>query len=376
MDEVAVRPALNRQPVKAWTVMVFMQAELEQEPYAARHIREMKRVGSSPQLNIVVQLRDFIGYSRRWFISRGRARSCELSDPVNVKRHGPSVLRDFLQWATEQFPAERYMLVLCGHSYGLRFGHEAGDAVNFIELAEILRALKARRGANLDILGFNSCTMSVVEAACEFGDSADFMIAPQTVMPFPGWPYEAILRRLRRNPSIEPAQLGERVVRSFVRSYKRRHVALTMLDLRKAERLKSAVGSLTKALDATIRRRDRLNQVEEAFLHAACYEYVRPLIDLRDLCGNLHARVGDSRVRRAAASTIEAIRPHPGGVVRAHASRGLTRKGLHGVGIYAAHVTGRADWRSLEMVADRYPRLKLNRVTAWHRLAHKLGRTA
>ena len=374
-----MRPAPNRQPVKAWTVMVFMQAEFEQEPFAARHIREMKRVGSSRELNIVVQIRDFIGYSRRLFINRGGAELHEMPDPLNVRRHGPSVLRDFLHWATEQFPAERYMLVMCGHSYGLRFGQTDGDAINVIELARVLQALKARRqGANLDILGFNSCTMSFVEAACELGDSADFMIAPQTVMPHAGWPYEAILGHLRRTPSIEPSELGVRVVRSFVRSYKRRHVALTMLDLRKAGRLESVVGSLTKALDVAIQRRDRVKQVQDAFLNTACYERVRPLIDLRDLCGHLRVLVGDPRVRRAAASTIDALRPRRDGVVRAHASRGGSAKRLrlHGVGIYAAHVTDRADWRSLLMDTDRYPRLGLNKITEWHRLAHKLGKTS
>lgn len=356
--------------------MVFMNVAFEQVPFAARHVREMARVGSDERLNIVVQVRNFIGNSERLFIRHKTVDSCASLGRRNPESRGPVALRAFLDWAAENFPAERYMLVLWGHSYGLRFGRDDRDALTVHRLGRTLKTFKRRRhGRNLDILGFNSCTMSCAEAAYELSGAVDWMIAPQGDMPFAGWPYQTMLDQMRSNPSIQPVRLGSSVVRHFVKSYQRRHVALTLLDLRRGARLKTAIAELTAALDRASRRGKHRPDIENAFRNAASCKRVRPLIDLVDLCGHLKAVRGDRRLRRAAVKAMELVRVRSHGLVRAHASRGRTLERLHGVGIYAAHVTDKADWRTLNMRTDHYKGLELNQVTRWDTLAQRLGST-
>ncbi len=351
--------------------MVFMQVELEQESYAARHIREMKRVGGAEGLNIVVQYRNFIRESQRLVVSRGRAKG-EVT-PDSPGGRGPKALGAFMRWAAQTYPARRYMLVLWGHSYGLRFGHDDRDAIQIDDLAKVLRTFKRRRGdRRLDVLGFNSCTMSYAEAVYELRDGVDFMIAPQAAMPLAGWPYQTILAKISKRPSIRPAELGAAIVRDVVRSYKRRHVAMTMLDLRQGHTIGSGVGRLAAALARANRRRERRREIDAAFQETTSYKGVRPLVDLADLCANLEKHSRDRRVRRAAVGARQQLRARPGGLIRAHASRGRSLKRLHGIGIYARHVTGWDDWRSLRIGTDRYKNLDLNKLTQWGQVTDTL----
>jgi len=352
---------------KRWTVMLYIAADHPQPERAAiteraaiRDLRELESVGSTDDLDILVQIdRRWPGYPERYWIKKarkgeGRSQPCgTLVGTKNINDSGdPGPLIDFLKWAREEHPADNSMLVLWGHAYGLGFGRDHGDPLTIPELA---KALKTEKGYEIDILGANACAMCYAEAAYELRNAASFLVAPEITMPFAGWPYDRILKRIAKS-AIEPRQLAQDIVTDFVDSFGRQDVSLTLLDLTKAEPLGEGMKALASAVEHGIGRKKTGEPIGDAFLDTA-HGSVRPLIDLVDLCGRL-ACVDDSPIESAAKAMKEFLEPGDDKfVIKYEGDTDL--EGLHGLGIFAPAVTGAADLTRLELSEPHYKALEL-----------------
>ena len=345
-----------------WTVMLYMaaapmqsQSAEETERAAVRDIEELQEVGSTDEMNVIVQIdRRWPGYPERYRIGKGDSEFCGVCRPHKNGDHqrnnsgDRAVFEDFLSWAqSRENEAEHYLLVLWGHAYGLGFGRDHGDALTIPELA------KALNGRNIDILGSNACAMSYAEAAFELRNGPRFLVASQISMPFAGWPYAEILNEIVNEPDIAPKTLGERIIGHFMKSLGRRGVSLTLLGLGQAGELGNHIKELADALDSAVGRNGTGTQIAEAFLDTA-HGDVRPLIDLFDLCNNL-SNVGDQRITDAAEAVQEFLKEGAESFVVKHET-GPELEGLHGVGIFALSVTGAADLMRLELSGPKSTR--------------------
>jgi hypothetical protein len=420
--ELAMSAHDVQEPAKSrrWTVMLYMAASQDErtEQAAIRDLKELEKVGSDDStVNVLVQIdRQWPGYAERYWIKKHPSQFWEpLRTQRNIDSGKPEVLRDFVKWGRTSFPADYYLLVLWGHSYGLGFGRDHGNALTLPEIASSLN-VKALRELGVpiadgrmavDILGANACAMSYAEAAYELQDAADFLVAPEIAMPFAGWPYEEILTDIVKTPDIKPARLGEiiveRFVASFATAFEPRSVALTLLDLKKAKEIKVHLNALTNALRDAVVHDGVRQQIGDAFLDTAHGE-VRPLIDLFDLCERLKELSAAPNVVNAAekfsgfltpgqpcassdadrstralapasptvASGAEAPPEDGKFVLRYKGSPEL--EGLHGVGIYAPSVTGAADLMRLEFSRRKYRELRLLKDLAdpdWAKFVYK-----
>ena len=57
-------------------------------------------------------------------------------------------------------------------------------------------------GTPLDILGFDSCAMNLVETTYELRETADIIVSPQDFTPDGGWDYEQMLRTFAHKPDL------------------------------------------------------------------------------------------------------------------------------------------------------------------------------
>src|SRR5262249_51963532 len=154
------------------------------------------------------------------------------------------------------------LVVLWGHSFRYAFGFDGDHALDFDELAKVLRKHP------VNILGFDSCGMSAIESAYQLRGSVDFMLASEIAVPLQGWPYDLILRAL--TPGIEPIALGRAIVPRFVQSYPEKSVALTMLNVEASETLRAPLDALATSLAIAVGRDSRQReQVQRAFRNAA-----------------------------------------------------------------------------------------------------------
>ncbi|MFZ2958357.1 MAG: clostripain-related cysteine peptidase [Candidatus Ozemobacteraceae bacterium] len=118
--------------VKEWTFMVFMAADNNLEASSEGDLNEMETVGSSDQVNIVVELDRCGKYSqdtdmkwkgaKRFFMKKDdkptHVSSQALQDLGEIDSSSPEALLDFVTWSRKNFPARRYALILWNHGTG------------------------------------------------------------------------------------------------------------------------------------------------------------------------------------------------------------------------------------------------------------------
>ncbi len=205
---------------KEWTVLVFMNAKNDLSEssllglvgkWAERDIKEMKQVGTTDKVNIVVEHGKAGEGSRRLlinkkggFLSSGETRYSEdkNSDMGDYRR-----VIDFVKWGKQTFPAKKYMLVLWNHGLGWidpnLQQHSAGtgtdnkgilfddDTKNYVrthQLGEILR-----QAGYVDILMQNACLQQMAEVLYEMKDGAGLFVGSEETMLAQGFDYEKLL---------------------------------------------------------------------------------------------------------------------------------------------------------------------------------------
>ena len=257
----------NRAAGKAkWTVMVYMAGDNNLDGAALRDIEEMARVGSTKDVNVLVQLdRLEDKKTRRFQITKGGGydRDCvETFDETNTG--DPKVLEDFLTWSAERYPAERYFLILWNHGSGwweearsraavrrtpdarLRRSasrsslfchktdtpaptthrsicyddHSGGDALDNRELKDVLARACAVIGKKIDILGMDACLMTMVEVAWQLRDSVEILVGSEIEEPNDGWPYAGIIAFLTAKPKSKTHIVAKEVVKQYIASYR------------------------------------------------------------------------------------------------------------------------------------------------------------
>ena len=100
--------------------MVYMAEDNNLDGAALRDIEEMTRVGSTKDVNVLVQLdRLEDKKTRRFLITKGGGYDRDCVETFGETNTGdPQVLDDFLTWSVERYPAERYFLILWNHGSG------------------------------------------------------------------------------------------------------------------------------------------------------------------------------------------------------------------------------------------------------------------
>ncbi|MBI4801664.1 MAG: hypothetical protein HY796_03975, partial [Elusimicrobia bacterium] len=128
----AVKPAAE----KKWTVMVFINGKNDLEIAGLYNVNQMERVGSTKNMNIVVEIGRMKGQAldtdldgdwtgaKRLLIKKDSDAE-KITSPVVMttdKVHMGDYKRavDFVAWAKKAYPAKRYMLVLWDHGTGWR----------------------------------------------------------------------------------------------------------------------------------------------------------------------------------------------------------------------------------------------------------------
>jgi hypothetical protein len=383
-------------PNAKWTVMVYMAAGdgADLDTHAINDLLEMERAKVGSDVNVVVQInRYWPSKPQRYRIAASGTVLVRADvvagepildgDPRPVDAGDASMgagdtLSNFMRWARHYYPADRYFLVLWGHSYGLGFGRDHGDPMTLRELRQALRSFGTSSHPKLDLLGANACAISYVEAAYELRDYVHYLVASEIAVPLVGWPYDAILGSLSRllatpDTDVDPPTLGQLVADQYVTQFKSAAngecVAMTLLDLGAAGDVAACIGRLTDALIAATDGTDkgageRRAQIRTAFLSTASGD-VRPLIDLQDLADRLNDMCGDLEVL-APHSSLDAIRTEARKLKKLLEPRMPTREpaqaepafvamttpsealeGLNGVGVFAPFVTDDRDLKRL-----------------------------
>lgn len=323
---------------KKWTMLVYMNAANNLEPYSGLNINQMEQVGSTDQVNIVVQIKkisnkydpSFTDWkdsaSRRFLIQKDsdpiRVGSPLLAQKDDADAGKAETLKEFIRWGVATFPAERYCLIIWNHGAGWRsqkvagatrgvsYDDVTGSNINTIELPD---ALSHPEGRKWDLLAWDSSLMQMLEVAYEVRDKADYIVGSEESPPGEGYPYHLFLTRLAANPTMPPRELGEWMARDTLENYtSASDITQSVIDPTKLEALVSAVNQLGGALNgasnvrAEITEARNLPEVYAYPQNSDLLDFVRVLTEVPS--GGSVPRVPDAAVQTAAHQVEAAAR--------------------------------------------------------------------
>ena len=229
-----------------WTFMVYLDGDNNLEGAGIDDMNEMEVVGSTSNVNIVVQFDRIPGYdstngnwtgTRRYYVTHDAdtvtINSNLIQDLGEVNMADPNTLVNFTEWAMQNYPADHYALILWNHGSGWKYPQNGrdlfkcviyddtsgGDDLSMQELQLALNTIKTDTGKKMDVLGFDACLMQMIEVAYQVKDYSDVMVGSEEIEPGDGWPYNTILSNLTANPLMTPSGLGSEIVADYIASY-------------------------------------------------------------------------------------------------------------------------------------------------------------
>ncbi len=229
---------------KKWTVMVFMNAKNNLELAGLYNVNQMESVGSSKDVNIVAELGRMKGQAqgdtdldgdwtgaRRILVQKDNDEE-KITSPVVDKLEKVDMgdykrLVDFISWSKKNYPASRYMLIIWNHgsgwmdprqskggSKGISFDDETGNYIRTMQIGQALR-----EAGKVDVLAFDACLMQMGEVAAEVKDNTEVIIGSEETVPGLGYPYNAWVAALVKNPDMTNTTLGRTIVAAFKAFY-------------------------------------------------------------------------------------------------------------------------------------------------------------
>ncbi len=267
---------------KEWTVMVYLAGDnnLSEEMVTALigMKNAMAKLNSGKDINLVAVYDS--GYptvltTHYRFTKKNSGKPLEAS--IIKYKHPQKKLRkrseidesasiiDFVRWASSNWKAENYALILSGHSDGIigrtmLRDYNPPTALNLSSLERILRKSQSYLGKNkkFSLLGFDSCLMNMVEVGYELQDIADVMVASQGNVPTSGWAYdkifESLIEEINDNGELSDKKFAASIVDKFIDYSKDyniggRSVNISACDLSKTEDLWSGVNDLAETFN-------------------------------------------------------------------------------------------------------------------------------
>ena len=208
----------------------FIGSDLEEKMgLASVNITQMiDATTKGPHLTFALQA----GGSPRWFtqgiadasygrytISNGKLEKVQdLPDDTCMSE--PEPLADFIAWAKETYPADRYILVMWDHGGGLSSGcgydqQNKRDAdIPMISVSEMADAID-RAGVTFDAIGFDACLMQDIEVAAALEPYADYLIASEETESGIGWPYTSAFAKLAEDPTVPTEDFAHELIASY-----------------------------------------------------------------------------------------------------------------------------------------------------------------
>jgi hypothetical protein len=370
-----------------WTFMVYMAGDNSLSSVGDDDLTEMRKVGSTADVNVLVQF-DNAGDlgTRRFRVLKG---GNDLVQSLDETDSGdPNVLLDFVTWAQANYKASRYALILWNHGggwepsaidtiaqqvkspgysdresteraasplrraffrptletiLGLSSPQEraicsddgSGHSLDTVELGKVLAKCKKVLGKPLDLLGMDACLMSNLEVAYQVRPYVKYVVASEESEPNDGWPYEPVLSQLVANPGLPTADFASHIVHAYVQSYIDMQysgdVTQAALDLSQLGPLDLALDQLADALSARLPR--AATQIWKAQRKTKRFWH-NTLADIGGFGTEIKQSTRDAAIRKAADQVVATLQTGADRCVIAEAHNGAGVAACTGVTIY------------------------------------------
>ena len=393
---MADRAKIQRSGKAKWTVMVYMAGDNNLDGAALRDIEEMARVGSSKDVNVLVQLdRLEDKKTRRFLITKGGGYEKDCLETFGETNTGdPKVLEDFLTWSAERYPAERCFLILWNHGSGWweeagsraavrrtsdarlrRSGsrsslfchktdtptptahrsicyddHSGGDALDNRELKDVLARACTLIGRKIDILGMDACLMTMVEVAWQLRDSVEILVGSEIEEPNDGWPYAEIIAFLTAKPKSKTHIVAKEVVKQYIASYRDEGETVTQSAINTAATAE-IIQTLNPLAAEILSDFDKNRKLIQRAWERAPKFYDDNYLDLYAFARKLRSKDG-GRIREKADALLAALRTGKTKSLLCQGKLGREVAGTKGLSIYFPADSINPAYRGLDFAND------------------------
>ena len=303
-------------PSKKWTFLVFVNGDNDLDEYAWGDLVEAKRSGSTEDVNIIFQIDRSDGRPcRRFYIEKENAVLIENMGEVDMGDY--QVLTQFFQWGMQNYPAEKYALIIWNHGtgwvktrevsmLGISYDDQSGNYITTAQLELAMTEISQSLGRKLDLLVFDACLMQMLEIAWPLRQTVDVMVGSEEVVPYDGFDYHGGFIPVLQNPDGSAEQIADSLTRQFDQSYAdgsqgREPTTISWLKL---EKVTDLVTSLNDYAEVAINQE---NQLINNLLKEVQHFDLRSNRDLRHLMTLVWQRSTNEAIKAAAQTVLTAI---------------------------------------------------------------------
>jgi hypothetical protein len=242
-------------------------------------------------------------------ILEGKQESVDYSEFVEENSAAPEMVEQFIGEHIGEFKKGRCMVVLSGHGGGAMGDFLVDDgsltSISIPSLGTTLKEICDQSGRKIDILGMDTCLMSMAEVCYQLKDSVEYLVGSEGFMMNSGWPYDRVLWTAAS--SHAPEALARAIVKRYIEYYRDYEVSGISTDLAAckvgaivplAEKVQDLVKVLNTSLDRILNNEETtqdksiLDSIVLAHWEAQSYKYEQ-YVDLWDFCNCLEERLED-----------------------------------------------------------------------------------
>ena len=246
--EYSTVPSTPGRTGQTWTVMLYQDADdkiLEKD--ILLDLNEAEKGGVSDRVIVVAQIDRHSGAytgdgnwtgTKRFVIEEdhdlGRLGSYEVADLGELNMSSGQTLFDFVTWSINQYPADKYALILSDHGLGWPGGWtdqtpqgpvdsssplsaRLGNMLFLNEMDNALGQIRATTGIDkFEFIGLDACLMAQLEVFTALAPHARYAVASEETEPALGWAYTGFLEALHAKPDMDGAELSRLVVQTYI----------------------------------------------------------------------------------------------------------------------------------------------------------------
>lgn len=306
------------------TLLIYMAADNDLESYAIENLNEMEnsKFRDMSVLALIDRSDEYDETNENWTDTRlyeisydsknrneivSKRLSCPLlglsSDKETELDMGNYMnLKKLIQFAKEEYPAEKYGLIIWGHGTGWRGSRAFAIDDKTDSYMSVCDLGKALQKSALSVIGFDTCFGCVFENLYEIKDCAEYTVACSGVTPSCGWDYKSLIERIY-NSSYSSSDIAK--IMSDTSSVK-----TTVIRNSQLENLMQSLDNFSRNLSQTIGASKDKSSVLNELLDSKSYSYTQYPCDLYldiSSLGKLYENDSDSNLAQASYQLISSV---------------------------------------------------------------------
>ena len=328
-----------------WTIMLYLCGSNLESDYgaASEDIAEVLAVNGQPDdVNILFET----GGSTYWHNSQvDKNKLCRfhadnkqlvLDEKVTKANMGAaSTLSSYINWGMENYPAEKYGVILWNHGGaldGVCFDDNfSGDGLTASEVVTAMNTVYAKNGdSKLEFIGYDACLMGCQDIAEFNAPYFNYMVSSEETENGDGWDYEGWIDDVYAHKSTEA--ILKACCTSFVNQYGTydNDQTLSLLDLSKMDNYFTKFEAFAAAIKTTAK--NNLSSFKNLLTSAKCFYGVSSygLIDAYDALTKIKANSTYAQYATVIQEAMDAFNE-----LVIHSSKGNSAGKAYGLALHA-----------------------------------------